>query len=1265
MEKHTVVGETHQCSGSNLVSKSVDSSIKIDSISIDLINANEKSNVESCDHFSIRKYVSDIRKKDWKVCWPFASDDDGNKCDEHECGLPPLCVPKFRYWRCQNCLREIGAGDVETDHAPILKTSSSGFKSNIICSHASILQDGAVLLYDLQHPDINIQEGKKIDVNASANMNRRETNTEVTDFLTLAHNMVSDDNSNKELHQLTSGLSSLVQKTQRVDDKVNLEPKCNGSIGNHEVASTKSVGNLNCVLKNAAKINVEGKVILAADQQKELVACDVSGEHSNNITEARKASKGNGFSSPEIDECNNASSDSAEVMPVNALCRGSSSGLHRRKTRKVRLLTELLYDNGDGDTNNIKVDDSQLNDIPDASAAGDKRLDLQGQAFSQGNARRVLGQHRKRKSDQDEDWRPLEMASPNKACQEVRILKRDAESAETIAKAFARMHLQSSMKNHCTKHRNDGSPVLGKKKYKALIFDDIVPVQNVSIGDGVKTGDASTSNAIDGVLPNTNPKSNEGRETEFFPLSAQRTDRKPTFTKKSKILHVDDHQASLIPRNRVLKEDLTTRKDMGFLHVNPVRIPFHSGRDASSEKGQNLSLNSYLTMQRYDMQHNPLVEDIETSLLSWRKDTAREDQVSKKAAETNCVRNFTFASTSTSNMSFGKGICSEMSNKGITHSMPLLGETQNYTSQVEIGSCSHMQKKNFCSANDKKKAIEVQERSIIIRKDNDQRANKTPEHGNVDDIPMEIVELMAKHQYERCLPDSEHDRCQTVNFNKAYGNREVSFFQQGTTQKRNPRAKINRNGITNRGENLRPMKQKVDYFCQADVNQFTMSQLHQTPVPAGYQAFFQHQEKSSSRIQHSGSASGQQNSAQNCKWIGDLMGKSSSHNCLQNSGTCNSCMSIQQNRSTNHIWSSMMPNHMPFLYTAPQKCTSLSTNVDVLSNSHISVHKENVNGDGNLKFPNQNAASIGKQNRNFGSEVLRTYPEQPFSCKRNGIELNKKPMGSLDLYANETIPAMHLLSLMDAGLRSSAPINLDAHSKFLKRTSKASDQDPKEFSRPDSGAYKVSNTMKHTSYDPSGKNKHPEDSHGNISAIPPVVGPSSLFQQDKCFKKAIDFTSQVSQDKVKGKGPDSRGQNKGYRSQKPTPSGGNFGSTYCGSVPVHSMHTTLLGGSDPVMFPLQYSGMGNSTKNKLEAPNGTQPGRPPKSSSDTGICSVNRNPADFSVPEAGNLYMIAGKDLKFRRVVPLGNGYGSTRWNGQKRQKKLSSAKEHRRHLIS
>lgn len=53
MERSIMGEENHQVDDSDLVSKSVGSSIKIDSISIDLVN-NDEANAGKCEHFSIR-----------------------------------------------------------------------------------------------------------------------------------------------------------------------------------------------------------------------------------------------------------------------------------------------------------------------------------------------------------------------------------------------------------------------------------------------------------------------------------------------------------------------------------------------------------------------------------------------------------------------------------------------------------------------------------------------------------------------------------------------------------------------------------------------------------------------------------------------------------------------------------------------------------------------------------------------------------------------------------------------------------------------------------------------------------------------------------------------------------------------------------------------------------------------------------------------------------------------------------------------------------
>lgn len=56
--------------------------------------------------------MSETREKNWKLCWPLTVNDQS----EEEPALPPLEVPKFRFWSCRKCEREIfGEGNDQID----------------------------------------------------------------------------------------------------------------------------------------------------------------------------------------------------------------------------------------------------------------------------------------------------------------------------------------------------------------------------------------------------------------------------------------------------------------------------------------------------------------------------------------------------------------------------------------------------------------------------------------------------------------------------------------------------------------------------------------------------------------------------------------------------------------------------------------------------------------------------------------------------------------------------------------------------------------------------------------------------------------------------------------------------------------------------------------------------------------------------------------------------------------------------------------------
>ena len=98
---------------------------------------------------------------------------------------------------------------------------------------------------------------------------------------------------------------------------------------------------------------------------------------------------------------------------------------------------------------------------------------------------------------------------------------------------------------------------------------------------------------------------------------------------------------------------------------------------------------------------------------------------------------------------------------------------------------------------------------------------------------------------------------------------------------------------------------------------------------------------------------------------------------------------------------------------------------------------------------------------NIGSETLnRAHVEYPFACNDNGIKLHPKLMGSLDLYSKENKPAMHLLSLMDSGTKSSNHFSMEEDSKFLKKSAFPRDYDSREFSGLEIGAYCCSKVIK-------------------------------------------------------------------------------------------------------------------------------------------------------------------------------------------------------------
>lgn len=120
--------------------------------------------------FRCSGYVAEIRKKDWKRCYPFSLEGDQTETEEQTSFLPPLDVPKFRWWRCQNCLREVASKGAAKDNGTVLNCCSTKFRSNSTCSHVSSLGSAAVLLPGFQQAPKLVLDGRSIDANTSTKL---------------------------------------------------------------------------------------------------------------------------------------------------------------------------------------------------------------------------------------------------------------------------------------------------------------------------------------------------------------------------------------------------------------------------------------------------------------------------------------------------------------------------------------------------------------------------------------------------------------------------------------------------------------------------------------------------------------------------------------------------------------------------------------------------------------------------------------------------------------------------------------------------------------------------------------------------------------------------------------------------------------------------------------------------------------------------------------------------------------------------------------
>ncbi|XP_012571668.1 protein EMBRYONIC FLOWER 1 isoform X2 [Cicer arietinum] len=888
-----------------------------------------------------------------------------------------------------------------------------------------------------------------------------------------------------------------------------------------------------------------------------------------------------------------------------------STGLFRRRPRKVRLMTDLLSENGESKTEKISIQESTSHGISNTSAASQLHSIFPGKVDIQGDPTITnMGQSRKRKLLLDEVRRPASTCFQRTEV-EGRNLDGSAKTTEIVFSnrsnskgVLAETGLQVTERGNWSKPEFERSQIVGKKKNKKNQFVDNYLIPEPQQGQrrenkGTNTTDkayaskTASSRLSSGVFT--------GKGMDNFPLHTLRIENEFNPSKeKGKMLQTDGELYSLnCQRNDIHLRDSFAYSGVKIRSSLPADVPIPSVQGMLNGKGLEEEEELHNALNYYLPDNTKYIHEMENRRpfsLPLQESTSRVPQFNRKNSETNVFGGPSIPSRHTTNTIPGKVHCEEITGTGKT--VEQLGIMKRYNEQ----------------------------------------AAEVSEQGTLDDIPMEIVELLAKNQYERCLPDVEN-RCSSVEKSSisrkaqmssgtgVNGKGKMSLLKEGG-HKEKSHGSYKKNNMVTREENVNPSKRKPVHFSLFDESNSGVNNPCPPQPHFGYEVP-QPQKKLSSGFQFSPMVSSQLGSVRNCKFNGNLEERASSNATLQAMGGCSLHKNIlHQDSEASRIWASLTPNHASSGYDLPLKVVShqlTSSNIDITSLRSSAVHKQNMKRDIDLNYTNINPTGQEKFNRITGPVTFnRVNGEYPFPCKHNGIEPHQNLRGSLDLYSNETIPAMHLLSLMDAGMQSRTPFNVGVNAQIPKRTSYPSDCNTKL----EIGASKTNGTLKRQPSDYYSRGYSSDKPHGCFIGSP-TFGASSSTQHGKKFTRDAG----------------SNGQN----------------STKFGKKEKNKNSNSPLQNRFVKQYSLSYCETETSLQRRPEIL-GTQTSVPLKITSGVS-CMVNRNPADFTVPETGNVYMIRGEDLKFEKSVP------KTKHRfpipcGQKQQKNLKGTKmkEHTKH---
>ncbi|KAK4364908.1 hypothetical protein RND71_016266 [Anisodus tanguticus] len=799
-------------------------SVQIGAISIDL-NLPMPGN---CEHFTIRGYAAEMRTKDEKICSPFGS---SNMPEQ----LPPLQVPKFKRWWCDNCIREAGADESAGDEIgdESVHTGSTTTKMRYVSEPqngdgSKEIMDGSVDTSDDEFisswkrnkPICNVVGNKTVkagDGTGSEGVRIEEIGNPATEVI------VSKQYSAREIEPNSPVANPLHSSTKITFTKPIPSKNGNDKVVSHgggdsEIDPEKEKGSRN---GQRTVSNTSDQMELLGSKEKVLNMSNVKlrGLPSLGSRKDTETSKGSDANLAENNQCD----------------------LHEdsRKTPKVRLMTDLLGEIVNLETRCANAEQISANTmlmVPSepvtVAAPKDKVAILEdvGKGIKISQKKRNMSQE-----DGSKSWMNLD-GKMAKRLKELNQNQKASRSPMDIEVTDSRpgengsdreQRLQSGSKSAKIKHRSDKDSGVSRKKHNQAQavggYSLQMPSEGKNIGIGTnayganilfQSPHASTSiGKVECRLRNNN-ESLHGKEKDSG-LSWNSN-------KSLEVRHTSSHM-NVAPDKNFPRESLSKGKDVVRMPIGMGMVASQPEKELSIKEKLDWSLSGFRSAQRRvendtiqsksttnwplipqkgNKSCDPLIRQsnvfesgqssrIEVnSLLRHPINVSEPGQSSRK--DVNSLRHSNLSGSGQSSwkgvkslfrrphvsetcqssskgvsplvrqtnvpetgQSLRKGVILDL-NQGIAQTPPMWQEIQTSPNLLQRGNLQIRKPMETPHPRSKANLNEIQGPLYVVKLQKDQPLKKVMEKGPSEYVPtMDIVEMLARNQYERSLPQTQ------------------------------------------------------------------------------------------------------------------------------------------------------------------------------------------------------------------------------------------------------------------------------------------------------------------------------------------------------------------------------------------------------------------------------------------------------------------------------------------------------------------------------